>query len=288
MGESVDGEQRVAGRDLQGERQLLPGGDLDHSGNRPAGGGTLGSSDVETYGTAALAANTWTYLAVTYDGATLRLYVNGTQVSSLAQTGNIATSTNPLQIGGDSIYGQYFKGMIDEVRVYNVALTAAQIQTDMNTPIAPDTQPPTAPGNLTATAVSGTQINLSWTASTDNVGVTGYLVERSQGAGSTSFSPDRDDDGHDHDLQRHGPDGGHHLQLSGPGHRRGRQPQLLLQHGHCDHAAAGHAAADGAGQSDSDGGERDPDQPELDGLDGQRGRDRLSGGAVPGSGQHDF
>ena len=111
-----------------------------------------------------------------------------TQVSSLARTRNIATSTNPLQIGGDSIYGQYFQGMIDEVRVYNGALTAAQIQTDMNTPIAPDTQSPTAPSNLSATAVSGTQINLSWTASTDNVGVTGYLVERSQGAGSTTFA----------------------------------------------------------------------------------------------------
>ena len=36
----------------------------------------------------------------------------------------------PLQIGGDSIYGQYFQGMIDEVRVYNVALTQAQIQAD--------------------------------------------------------------------------------------------------------------------------------------------------------------
>ena len=52
----------------------------------------------------------------------------------------------------------------------------------------PDTQSPTAPSNLSATAVSGTQINLSWTASTDNVGVTGYLVERSQGAGNTTFS----------------------------------------------------------------------------------------------------
>ncbi|GGG54014.1 hypothetical protein GCM10010918_03530 [Paenibacillus radicis (ex Gao et al. 2016)] len=41
-----------------------------------------------------------------------------------------------------------------------------------------DTQAPTAPSNLTATAVSGSQINLSWTASTDNVGVTGYRVFR--------------------------------------------------------------------------------------------------------------
>src|SRR2546429_565273 len=48
---------------------------------------------------------------------------------------------------------------------------------------------PTATRNLTATAVSGSQINLSWTAATDNVGVTGYPVERCQGAGCTSFAP---------------------------------------------------------------------------------------------------
>ena len=36
--------------------------------------------------------------------------------------------------------------------------------------------------------MSGSQINLSWTASTDNVGVTGYLIERCQGAGCTSFA----------------------------------------------------------------------------------------------------
>ncbi|MBI2100713.1 MAG: right-handed parallel beta-helix repeat-containing protein [Candidatus Vogelbacteria bacterium] len=41
-----------------------------------------------------------------------------------------------------------------------------------------DTTPPTVPTGLTATAISSTQINLSWTASTDNVGVTGYRVFR--------------------------------------------------------------------------------------------------------------
>ena len=74
---------------------------------------------------------------MTYDGATLRLYVNGVQVSSVARTGSIATSANPLQIGGDSIYGQYFQGLIDEVRVYNRALSQAEIQTDMNTAVSP-------------------------------------------------------------------------------------------------------------------------------------------------------
>src|SRR6185295_10336676 len=51
-----------------------------------------------------------------------------------------------------------------------------------------DTTAPTAPTGLALTVVSGTQINLSWTASTDNVGVTGYQVERCQGVGCSTFT----------------------------------------------------------------------------------------------------
>ena len=159
--------------------------------SRPDGGLIAGGSYADAFGTSALAANTWSYLTETYDGSTLRLYVNGTQVASTAHTGAISTSTNPLQIGGDSLYGQFFAGLIDEVRVYNVALSAAQIQTDENTPVnpqGPDTTPPTQPGTLSATAVSGSEVDLSWGASTDNVGVTGYLVERCQGASCTMFA----------------------------------------------------------------------------------------------------
>src|SRR5690242_1389201 len=111
------------------------------SASKPDAGLIAGGSYADAFGTAKLAANTWSYLTETYDGSTLRLYVNGTQVASTAHTGAIATSTNPLQIGGDSIYGQFFAGLIDEVRVYNVALTAAQIQTDMNTPVNPSGPP---------------------------------------------------------------------------------------------------------------------------------------------------
>ena len=102
---------------------------------RPAMGGTFSPSPL--YGTAALTVNTWTHLAATYDGTTMKLYVNGAQVGSSAQTGSIATSTNPLQIGGDATYGQYFQGMIDEVRIYSRALAQTEIQTDMNTPVTP-------------------------------------------------------------------------------------------------------------------------------------------------------
>ena len=100
-----------------------------------AGGGTFGGVNANTYAGAPLPTNTWTHVALTYDGAALRLYVNGVLASSIARTGTIQISSNPLQIGGDSFYGQYFQGMIDEVRVYDVALSAAQIQSDMNTAI---------------------------------------------------------------------------------------------------------------------------------------------------------
>jgi len=49
-----------------------------------------------------------------------------------------------------------------------------------------DTQPPTVPTNLVATAVGPTRVNLTWTASTDNVGVTGYKVYRNGGQIGTS------------------------------------------------------------------------------------------------------
>ena len=95
--------------------------------SRPMGGGFFsGVGYGEAFGASALAANTWTHLAATYDGSMVRLYVNGVQVASKAQTGSLRTSANPLQIGGDGIYGQYFAGRIDEVRVYNVALTQTQ------------------------------------------------------------------------------------------------------------------------------------------------------------------
>jgi hypothetical protein len=47
----------------------------------------------------------------------------------------MAASTGVLRIGGNSVWSEWFAGLIDEVRVYNRALTAAEIQQDMQAPI---------------------------------------------------------------------------------------------------------------------------------------------------------
>ena len=49
----------------------------------------------------------------------------------------MVATANPLRIGGHSAWGEYFAGLIDEVRVYDRALSAADIAADMNTPINP-------------------------------------------------------------------------------------------------------------------------------------------------------
>ena len=107
-------------------------GPLRRRAAAPLGGNTQFLS-----GTTANPVNTWTHVALTYDGATLRLYINGTQVASRAATGAIQTTNSPLWIGGNSPYGEYFQGLIDEARVYNRALTQAEIQADMNAPVPP-------------------------------------------------------------------------------------------------------------------------------------------------------
>jgi hypothetical protein len=73
----------------------------------------------------------WYHVAMTYDGATLRLFVAGTEINNAAATGSIIANDGPFRIGGGAPVGQsqwYFNGLIDEVQLHNVALSAAQIK----------------------------------------------------------------------------------------------------------------------------------------------------------------
>lgn len=100
---------------------------------RPAGYLNAGAGDVAVAGAPQLPADAWTHVALTYDGTTMRLYVDGAEVAVRAQTGGIITTTGAFRIGGNASWGEYFTGVIDEVRVYNRALSAAEIARDMGT-----------------------------------------------------------------------------------------------------------------------------------------------------------
>jgi chitodextrinase len=152
----------------------------------PAAVTALPAQDI-VRGSNRLLKSTWTYVAATYDGAALRLYVNGIQAASVAGTGAMPSSTQPLRIGGNSMGSQWFRGRIDDVRVYNRALSASEIQSDMQTAVAADAQAPSAPTSLAISGATTSSVSLSWAASTDNVGVAGYTVYRNGAAiGSTT------------------------------------------------------------------------------------------------------
>jgi hypothetical protein len=61
------------------------------------------------------------------------VYRNGRLVAQRSVKGPMATTSGALKIGGNAVWGEFFKGRIDEVRVYARALSPAELQTDMTT-----------------------------------------------------------------------------------------------------------------------------------------------------------
>ena len=83
----------------------------------------------------AISPTLWTHIAVTYDGANRRHYINGALAGTRAETGPLTTDTSEVRIGSDSLYPYTPAGSIDEVNLWNVARTQAQIQQDLAAPI---------------------------------------------------------------------------------------------------------------------------------------------------------
>ena len=79
----------------------------------------------------AVAAGGKYHVVGTYDGSAQKLYINGALVSSAALTGPITTNSTALTIGSWSAQ-EYFSGVIDEVAVYPVAISAQQVSTHYN------------------------------------------------------------------------------------------------------------------------------------------------------------
>lgn len=104
--------------------------------------------------------NVWDFLVLVYDGAKLKMFLNGDIEDSIALSGNIGYSSLGLFIGKNSVAGQFFKGKIDDVRIYNRALSPCDIKYLYNscTGIVSQANDLIIPSKITACAGSSVQL----------------------------------------------------------------------------------------------------------------------------------
>src|SRR3989339_1439683 len=82
---------------------------------------TMKNASVVTLSAAGADYNVWKHIVLTYDGATMKFYVNGSSVAAVVASGDIATNTNPIVLGSN------FTGRIDELKISGNALSASEI-----------------------------------------------------------------------------------------------------------------------------------------------------------------
>ena len=141
--------------------------------------GFLGCDGQQRSSTATMPLNTWTHVAVTYDGKALRHYLNGALDRTTPLTCAVKNTTSqPIRIGANGGNGEVMNGSVDDVRIYNRALSAVEIAADMVTPVG--SPPPPADSSAPVVAISapqaGTTVNKTITVAataTDDTAVVG-------------------------------------------------------------------------------------------------------------------
>ena len=148
--------------------------------------------------------DTWSHVAATYDGATIRLYVNGVLENSLASTFTIASNTLPLSFAGESTGSRAYQGALDDMRLYSRVLSGSEIAdlalvSPVNTaPVASDGDlfafdGDTASGMLEATDAQGDPLTYSIV---DN-GSKGTAAVTNTSTGAFTYTPEPGETGAD-------------------------------------------------------------------------------------------
>ncbi|WP_320673030.1 LamG-like jellyroll fold domain-containing protein, partial [Patulibacter defluvii] len=128
---SVSGWRTVLMKERAGWQSYALYGAAEPYDGSGSGGEPVGFVDgIGTRGPAPLAAGAWSHLALTVDGTLQRLYVDGVQVATRTVAATAGYDGQPLSIGGNGVWGEWFDGAIDEVRLFDVALTAEQLRAD--------------------------------------------------------------------------------------------------------------------------------------------------------------
>src|SRR5690606_15800536 len=129
------------------ELTLLSGGTFLFRINQKSGGSTYSVSSLGSYPGDG---STWVHIAATYDGTTMRLYLDGVESGSKSVSAGVPVGSNDLglTIGGGTNGAYSLQGSIDDVRIYGMALGAADIRALAEVPPVPQSAPvPVSPSS---------------------------------------------------------------------------------------------------------------------------------------------
>lgn len=93
---------------------------------------TAGGADVSISDTSTHLLNTWYNVVGTYDGSSMKIYVNGVLKNTRAQTGTLATNSVTAKIGTFQGTNYNLTGRISNISIYNKPLIASEIQQNFN------------------------------------------------------------------------------------------------------------------------------------------------------------
>jgi hypothetical protein len=134
---------------------------------------------------------TWIHVTATYDGSTIRLYINGQLQGSKNASFQIGANNNSLSIGSGANGYRGMKGAVDDVRLYSRALSANEVTALMNnTPSGPQNAAPSVNAGIDKTITLPGNVSLTGSASDDNLpsGTLTTLWAKVSGPGTVNFA----------------------------------------------------------------------------------------------------
>ncbi|MGH7176842.1 MAG: LamG-like jellyroll fold domain-containing protein [Tepidisphaeraceae bacterium] len=174
-----------------GNRRILQKGNTDNQYRLTGEGGLLKFHLAGVNGgvltTALPSTGVWHHVAATYDGATMRIFLDGVDVANGAAGGAIATTSDPLYIGhkaAGSWVGNLFDGVMDDVRIYSRALSTQEIQQLVGVPVLPVVSVVASDSSAAEQALDPGRFTVTRTGDTSAPLIVQYTVSGSATAGS--------------------------------------------------------------------------------------------------------
>jgi len=141
-------------------------------------------------GVSALPENEWHHIAGVFDGSTMKLYIDGVLVNSVAATGSVVSNVSIVKVflgaANQSSISNFFKGSLDEIRIWNVARTATQIQNSYLTELAGNETGLAAYYNFNQGIANGTNTSITTLTDRGSNIITGTLTNIARTTGVTS------------------------------------------------------------------------------------------------------